>query len=65
MGKQDMTVKIDKGIMTITIPVEKKLEPSSTGKTRMVASSGGNIRTDIMVEDKNLFVGVNAYIKNA
>jgi len=64
MANAAMTVKIEKGQMIITIPVEKTPSPSASGKTKLVATSGGNIKTDIVVEGKPLFVGVNAYIKN-
>ena len=60
-----MTVAIAKGILTITIPVEKVLNPSASGKTLRVASTEGNAKTDVEVEGKPLFIGLNAYIRNS
>lgn len=55
-------VKIENGVMTVTIPVKDKLEASSTGKTLSVASTHGNIKTECMVNGKPLTIGLNAYI---
>lgn len=46
--------------LVITVPMH---EPtiSSTGKTKLVASA--QVKTDIVIEGKQLVVGVNAYIK--
>lgn len=37
--------------------------PSASGKTLVVASSGGNQTTTAMVDGKPVIVGLNAYIK--
>lgn len=37
--------------------------PSASGKTLVVASTGGNIATAAIVDGKPVIVGVNAYIK--
>jgi hypothetical protein len=39
------------------------LRPSSSGKTLIVASSGGNITTTALVQGKPVVIGLNAYIK--
>jgi len=36
--------------------------PSKSGKTLVVATTGGNKRTDALVEGRTLWVGVNAYV---
>jgi hypothetical protein len=38
---------------------------SATGKTRLIASSNGNQKTDILVKGQTVVIGLNAYIKNA
>ena len=38
-------------------------KPSSSGKTLIVASTGGNVQTGVEVNGKPVFVGLNAYIK--
>ena len=48
--------------LVIRIPLEKP-KPSSSGKTLIVASTGGNVQTDVEVNGKPIFVGLNAYIK--
>lgn len=57
------TLKTDKGIqyITVTIPVNKK--PSASGKTTIVASSGGNMATSVIIDGKPVVIGLNAYIK--
>jgi hypothetical protein len=57
-----MTVEIKNGSLIITMPINKKPKESSSGKTLIVASSGGNKETEVKVEGKPLFVGVNAYV---
>jgi hypothetical protein len=58
-----MDIKIEGNNLVITIPIEKPLKPSSSGKTLVVASTHGNIVTNVQVEGKPVIVGVNAYIK--
>jgi hypothetical protein len=61
----DFKAEIKGGNLIITIPVAKKPEPSKSGKTKIVASTNGNVKTDIKVEGYPLTIGVNAYITNA
>lgn len=56
-----MQAKIENNELVIRIPLEKP-ELSSSGKTLIVASTGGNVQTDVEVNGKPVFVGVNAYI---
>lgn len=47
--------------LVIRIPItEPTLSP--TGKTYSIASSHGNVKTDVMIEGKPLTIGLNAYI---
>lgn len=48
--------------LVITIPMQKPT-PSASGKTLVVATSGGNQPTSATVEGKVVIVGVNAYIR--
>ena len=59
-----MHVKVENGNLVITLPMQTP-SPSSSGKTLIVATSGGNQQTDVIVSSKNVTVGVNAYIKAA
>lgn len=57
-----MQTKIENNELVIRIPLEKP-KPSSSGKTLIVASTGGNVQTDVVVDGKPVFVGLNAYIE--
>ena len=57
-----MHVKVENGNLDITLPMQTP-SPSSSGKTLIVATSGGTKETDVIVNGKNVTVGVNAYIK--
>lgn len=57
-----MNVRIQDGNLVITIPLQTP-SPSSSGKTLIVATSGGNKPTDAVVDGKQVIVGVNAYVK--
>lgn len=56
-----MQIKTEGSKLVITIDSSVDLGPSSSGKTRLVASTQGN--KAINVGGKNLFLGVNAYTK--
>lgn len=65
MAKGQMTVKLEKGNLVITIPaIMKDCPVSPSGKTRRVASTEGAIHTDVIVEGKPVIVSFNAYISN-
>ena len=50
------------GVSTLKIEVPVSLRPSKSGKTMLVASSGGNVSTAAVVDGKPVTVGLNAYI---
>lgn len=54
-------VKIEGKKLIITCDIEEPT-PSSSGKTMVVASTRGNMKTDVLIDGKPLTVGVNAYI---
>lgn len=53
---------IKDNILTISIPLQAP-RPSASGKTLVVASSGGNVTTTATVDGKPVTIGLNAYIK--
>jgi hypothetical protein len=57
-----MTATITNNILTIEIPMGTP-RPSASGKTLVVATSGGNITTTAQVNGKPVTIGINAYIK--
>lgn len=58
-----MKVTIENNELVIRIPVESPPRPSSNGKTLIVATSGGNQATSVIVEEQPVAIGLNAYIK--
>jgi len=50
------------GKLVITLDLQEPT-PSASGKTLVVASSHGNQTTDLIINGKNVTVGVNAYIR--
>ncbi len=57
-----MKVELKDGNLVITMPINPNPSPSASGKTLVVASSSGNKQTDVIVNGKNVTIGVNAYI---
>jgi hypothetical protein len=57
-----MKASIKNNILTIEIPLQKPTA-SKSGKSLVVASSGGNITTTASVDGKPVTIGLNAYIK--
>ena len=57
--------KIDEKIKTLRLVLDlQKPTPSASGKTLVVASTHGNQATEVKVDEKPVFVGINAYIWN-
>jgi hypothetical protein len=54
-------VKVEKGHLVVSIPLQPAA-PSKSGKTLVVASTGGNLRTAATVDGKPITIGLNAYI---
>jgi hypothetical protein len=64
MGKGDsIQYHVDKlGILRIQIDTTKELGPSASGKTTLIASSGGNASINIgRDEEKLVKIGLNLY----
>ena len=54
-------IKGDK--LVLTINMENPPKSSKSGKTLLVATSHGNQQTELKVQDSNVIIGLNAYIK--
>lgn len=60
-----MKVTLEGSELVIRIPANTTdPKPSASGKTLLVASTAGSIRTDLMVKNKVLTINLSAYIKN-
>lgn len=57
-----MQVKIEGKELVIRIPVETPPKLSKSGKSLIVASTGGNVVTAVIVDGKPVTLGLNAYI---
>ena len=55
---QNVEVKIEGSIMTLTIDTSKRFGKSASGKNTIVASSQGNVTLE-----GGISVGLNAYVK--
>lgn len=58
----NVTIKENNGVSTLFIEIPVSLRPSKSGKTMLVASSGGNVTTTAIVDGKPVTIGLNAYI---
>jgi len=56
-----LTASIEGKFIVIRVPLNSKPTPNASGKTLVVATSHGNKQTEIEVQGKPVFVGVNAY----
>ena len=63
-GKEEsIDYHVDKdGMLTIKIDTTKEIGPSASGKTTLIASSGGNAKLDIGL-NVDCFLGLNLYFK--
>jgi hypothetical protein len=57
-----LTATIEDGYLVIRVPLNPTPTRSATGKTLVVASSHGNKQTELEIDGKPVFVGVNAYV---
>ena len=54
----------DEGILTMKIDTQSDIGPSASGKTLMIASSGGNSKLNVGNEasgDDFIYIGLNIY----
>jgi hypothetical protein len=59
-----MKTEIKDGNLIITIPMQTPT-PSASGKTLVVASTRGNMKTALLIDGKPVTIGLNAYISAA
>jgi hypothetical protein len=57
------TTKLEGKTLTVSIDIEDTLRDSSTGKTEIVASSNGPIKTEIIIDGRPVWVVVSAFVK--
>jgi len=56
-------MKITSDGKTLTIVIELQAPtPSASGKTLVVASTRGNLKTAVLIDGKPVTIGLNAYI---
>lgn len=55
---RNVTYTVKGSTLTITVDLRKRLGPSSSGKTELVASTGGNVQID----GTDVKLGLNAYV---
>jgi len=61
MGKENsISYSAENGILTIVVDTNKEIGPSASGKTTLVASSGGNASINVG-NDRVLKLGLNLY----
>ena len=58
-----MKVEIVGKNLVITLPMNATPESSTSGKSLIIASTGGNKESEIKVNGKPVIIGCNAYIK--
>jgi len=64
MADSNITATIKEGVLIVKMPLEKKPQPSGSGKNLTVASTRGNMRLDVEYQGKPITIGINAYIPN-
>jgi hypothetical protein len=57
-----LTASIEGDFLVIRVPLNATPTPSSSGKTLVIASSHGNKQTELEIDGKPVFLGVNAYV---
>ena len=60
-----LSMKIDDRAetMTIVLSLEKKPKPSGSGKSLVIAASGGSMSTGVLVDGKDVHISAVAYTK--
>jgi hypothetical protein len=56
-----MTTTIEDGTLVIRIPIDG-VHLSASGKSKVIATTHGNARTEAQYDGKPVTVGVNAYV---
>ncbi len=61
--QKKLTASIEDGYLVIRVPMNPTPIRSSTGKTRIIASSHGNKEVELEIEGQPVVVGATAYIR--
>ena len=64
IGKEDsIEMEVHDGILTLKIDTNENIGPSASGKTIMIASSGGNKKINVGTDEAedNIMLGLNIY----
>lgn len=61
MSKPAPTVTIEGNELVIRCAIDP--HPSNSGKTTVIATTSGNIATNVQFQGKTVTLGVNAYVK--
>ena len=54
--------KLDEEAKALVLDLQEPT-PSASGKTMVIATTHGNVPTDLQIDGKPVIVGVNAYIR--
>jgi hypothetical protein len=54
---------IKDGILTIAIPLDEAGKASASGKSKVHATTSGNVNTGLKVNGGDLILGLNAYTR--
>lgn len=57
---QNIEMSVDGNILTVKIDISKRYGASKSGKTIIIASTGGNVP---IPESNSIKIGINAYTK--
>ena len=57
---QNVNLKLDGNMLTITVDISKRLAPSSSGKTIIVASTAGNKSVGAVKVGLNVFAPIGS-----
>lgn len=58
---QNCKIDVKGKTLTITIDLAQRLGRSASGKTTLIATSGGNC--PVVPTDPNIYIGINCYTK--
>lgn len=58
----NITMKLEKNILTITVDVSKPGHPSTSGKTKLLATTNGTVK--IPGGPEGLAAGINVWVPN-
>lgn len=56
-----MDAKIEDGKLKIEIPVVEPAKPSKSGKTLLLATTGGNQPTGLHIDKQRVYLGLTAF----